>query len=154
MEMKSRLFNSVMKNQLSNYFWLWMPIVYCLLLSSGYLIVNVLMRSQKENLGSVIYALLFVLFYGLLAAPIMSIGYCKKIRKMSWRKYLCCVYNAIITAMYFTICTFPIDFKGMIYSVLSIPWLSVFFSSLLCGVITLIVYDLKKDSVEQKNYVS
>lgn len=143
-----------MKNKVSAYLWLWLPIVYCLLLLSGYWIALVLLSPYKGDWGLLIYTLLFLLIYGLVAAPIMSIIYCRRIRTMGWKKYLCCVYNAIITAMYFTICTFPIDFKGVIYSVLSIPWLSVFFSSLLCGVITLIVYDLKKDSVEQKNYVS
>ena len=113
-----------------------------------------LLSPYKGDWGLLIYTLLFLLIYGLVAAPIMSIIYCRRIRMMGRKKYLGCVYNAIITAMYFIICTFPIDFKGVIYSVLSIPWLSVFFSSLLCGVITLIVYDLKKDSVEQKNYVS
>ena len=146
MKIKGNLFISTIKNKAANYFWLWVPIVYCLLLSLGYLAVNVLMSSHKGNLGSVIYALLFVLFYGLVVVPIMSILYCKKIRTLSWKKYLCCLYNAIMTGMYFTICMLPMGLKSVMYSVLSIPWLSVFFSSLFCGVITLIVYDLKKVS--------
>mgnify|MGYP007099801851 CR=1 FL=1 len=54
-----------MMKKSSDYFWLWMPIVFCLLLSSGYFIVNALTDSHKDNPGAVIYALLFVVFYGL-----------------------------------------------------------------------------------------
>ena len=139
-----------MMKKSSDYFWLWMPIVFCLLLSSGYFIVNALTDSHKDNPGAVIYALLFVVFYGLIAAPVMSILYCKKIRNVGWRKYLCCLYNAVVTGMYFTICMFPQDFRGVVYSVLSIPSLVVFLSGLLCGGVTLMVFDLRKS----KNRVS
>ncbi len=137
-----------MKNKLSAYLWLWLPIVYCLLLSLGYLVVNVLMTPHKDDLGAVIYALLFILVYGLIAAPIMSILYCRRTSTMGWKKYLCCVYNAFMMSLYYTICMLPSNFISAFYSMLSIPWLSVFFVSLLSGVITLVICDLKKTSKE------
>ena len=50
-----------MMKKSSDYFWLWMPIVFCLLLSSGYFIVNALTDSHKDNPGAVIYAVCGVL---------------------------------------------------------------------------------------------
>ena len=143
-----------MKNKISAYLWLWLPIVYCLLLSSGYMVVNVLMSPHKSNLGTVIYALLFILVYGLIAAPVMSIIYCRRIRTMGKKKYFCCVYNAFMMSWYFTICMHPSNFISVLHSMLSIPWISVFFASLFCGVITLVICDLKKTSKEWKCFIT
>lgn len=137
-----------MKKKISVYLWLWLPIGYCLLLSLGYLVVNMLMSPYKGNLGAVVYALLFILVYGLVAAPIMSIIYCRRICTMGWEKYLCCAYNAFMMSLYYTICMRPSNFVSVLHSMLSIPWLSVFFASLFCGAITLVICDTKKTSKE------
>ncbi len=143
-----------MKNKASAYLWLWLPIVYCLLLLSGYWIALVLLSPYKGDWGLLIYTLLFLLIYGFVAAPIMSIIYCRKIHTMGWKKYLCCVYNAFMMSLYYIICMLPSNFIKVFHSMLSIPWLSLFFPSLLCGMITLVICDLKKASVGRKCYLS
>ena len=137
----------IMKNKRIGFYWLIMPIVHCMLLSAGYYAVNVLMKSQRGNWGALLYALLFIAFYSIVISPILSIIYCKKLYLMSWGKYLCCFYNATMMGMYYTLCIFPADIKGFISSVMSIPWISMFLSSLVSGLITLIIHDVKKQKM-------
>ena len=127
-------------------FWLWMPIVNCMLLVLGYSVFYILMDPYRRELGAVVFALLFILFYAVIVVPLMSVFYCKKICKMGRAKYLCCLYNAVMMGMYITLCLLPFNsfnLRFIMNSVLSIPWLSVFISSLICAMITLIVYEVK-----------
>ena len=138
-----------MKKSGVGFYWLIMPIVHCMLLSAGYCVVNVLINTQHGNWGVLPYALLFIVFYSIVVSPFLSIIYCKKICVMSGIKYLCCFYNATMMGMYYTLCIFPSDVKGFISSIMSIPWISTFLSGLVSGVITLIIYDVKKDKENQ-----
>ena len=134
-------------------FWLWMPVVYCLLLLSCYLAFG---YSLPNDLGSIVALLHFHYFYTFIVAPIMSILYCRIIGNMGWIKYLCCIYNAVIMGSYFTIyLVFRNISKGyietlselietIVLSVKEMPYFSVFIPALICGLITLIVYDVTK----------
>ena len=132
-----------------NTYWFWLPLVHCLLLTLGYFLCHVFVQSLGNDLGNVVYALVFIVLYTFVMAPLTSISYCKRIRTMSWRKYLCCIYNAVMTAMYFTLCMLPENVQALIYSVISIPWIAVFFSSLLCGAMTLIISDVKNLKIKR-----
>lgn len=133
-------------------FWLWKPIVNCLLLTLGYFVVQLLLRPFRGEWGALGFVLIFLALYSIIIAPLMSIVYCKRICAMGWTKYLCCIYNSIMIGMYYTVCLVPSNLEHIQHimtSVLSIPWLSVFFSSLICGLITLIVHDVKRNNVSK-----
>ena len=131
-------------------FWLWMPIIYCLLLSFGYIALDIIL---PDEMGSAVVGLIFVTFYATVVAPLMSISYCKRIRNMGWTKYLCCIYNAIMMGSYFTIYWIPTHYFGRelaeiifwtMVSMVSSVSLFVLLPALICGLITLIVYDVKR----------
>lgn len=127
-------------------FWLWKPIVNCLLLTLGYFVVQLLLSSFAGDWGALGFVLKFLALYSIIIAPLMSIVYCRKIRTMGWTKYLCCLYNAIMIGMYVVIIYSPTKvsiLEYLITLITFIPWNSVFLPSLLCGLVTLIVYDVK-----------
>jgi hypothetical protein len=94
------------------------------------------MESLKGDWGGFFYVLLFLILYVLVLAPATAIFYCKKIHSIGWIKYLCCIYNAIITAMYFPVCT-------LFRKIFGLPTLAVGLSSLIFGMSALIIYDIK-----------
>ena len=134
-------------------FWLWMPIIHFLLLFLCYCAVGI---SLPDDLGSVKALLLLHIIYTFAISPIMSILYCKKIREMGWTKYLCCIYNAVMMGTYFTmylvfrnidkgfIETLSKLIETIVLSVKELPYYSVFIPALICGLVTLIVYDVKR----------
>jgi len=129
-------------------FWLWMPIVNCTLLVLGYSIFYtlIMISPYRRTLGAAVFSLLFILFYAVIVVPLMSVFYCKKICEMCWAKYLCCIYNALMIGVYFIIVVLPINVSitsFLLSLVKTIPWNSVVLSSLICGMITLIIYDVK-----------
>lgn len=67
---------------------------------------------------------------------------------LGWTKYLCCVYNSVIMDMYFLIVStlfssIPIDFEYVRQAMLGVEGLSVLIPSLICGVVTLTIYNVK-----------
>lgn len=133
-------------------YWLWMPIVYCLLLSFGCIaIINIL----PKGLESVFVFLVFLAFYTLALIPVMSISYCKRICKMRWKKYLCCIYNAFVTGLCIAPClvveminkgqieTTSYLFEIIIEYIRSPFFLCSFILALICGLLTLLRYDEK-----------
>ena len=134
-------------------FWLWMPIIHCLMLSLGVIVLE-----TKGDPSDIMLGLIFVLFYAFVAAPITSIWYCKRIHTMGWTKYICCIYNAVMTGMYFAVflivtknyynrgLKFILDLLIRVTDEFS--FLSVFIPALICGLITLITYDKKNLKAE------
>ena len=133
--------------------------MHCVLLALGLFILGLVLDSlpvDGDNLGLVVYVVILELFYILVVAPLMSISYCKKIRTMGRSKYLYCLYNAVMTGMYFMIYHMPAHLKslkhGFIYVLLSVlstvihfSFFTVFFSCLISGLITLKIYDVRKN---------
>ena len=133
-----------------------MPIINWLLLSFGLPVVDYISGNDWGAIG------LFLAFFGfcsLVAAPVMSILYCRRIRTLGWPKYLCCIYNAVAMGLYsMAYCIDKYvgggDYLGSseIESVTEIfkatinplTFLPVFIPALICGLITLIVYDVTK----------
>ena len=132
-----------------NMYWLWMPIVHLVLLVLGYFIVDILMEPFGNDLGIIVFAVAFLVFYVLVAVPLMSILYSKKIRTIGWKKYLCVIYNALVMGMYMPICYMPLSLKSFAYALISFPSLIVSVSALLCGIITLIVNDVRNSYKNQ-----
>ena len=129
-------------------FWLWMPVVYSLVLAIGYAVLDNIL---PNDLGSVYAGVAFLMLYTLVITPTMSILYCKKLRKMGWTKYLCCIYNAFMIGIYIVlgvligiIETYPLTLLDVVESLTTFPCLSVFIPALICGLVTLIVYDVKR----------
>ena len=138
-----------MKKRLSLY-WFWMPIVHCLLLILGYFVFYALIEPLGGDWGGLAYVLFFFALYMIVIAPLMAFFYCKKInaRGVGWKKYLYCLYNSVIMGMYYIVCTMPfnnlpIDLKYVMAAVISAPGLAVLIPSLICGAVTLIVYDAR-----------
>ena len=139
-----------MKKKLYLY-WLWMPIIHCLLLSVNLIFLVVTM---PDDWGMVYLGLLVELLYALMLGPVMSILYCKRIHTMRWTKYICCIYNAYMTGMYFAVFLivtknyYNRGLKFIIDLIVEVtnefPFLSAFIPALICGLITLIVYDVTK----------
>ena len=74
-----------------------MPIINWLLLSFGLPVVDYISGNDWGAIG------LFLAFFGfcsLVAAPVMSILYCRRIRTLGWPKYLCCIDNAVAMGLY------------------------------------------------------
>jgi len=117
-----------------------LPAVYCLLFALGYFACRIFMESLEGDWGGFFYVLLFFVLYVLVLAPATAIFYCKKIHTLGWIKYLCCIYNAIMTAMYFPM---SMLFRDITEAIFSLPTLAVGLSSLICGMATLIIYDAK-----------
>ena len=140
-----------MKKRLILY-WLGMPVIYCLLLTLGYLCVYfILVDYVGADWGSLVYLIILNTFYALVVAPLMAFFYCKRIYTMGlgWTKYLCCVYNSVIMGMYFLVVSMlfssiPIDFEYVRQAMLGVQGLSVLIPSLICGTFTLIIFDIKK----------
>ena len=139
-------------------YWLWMPIIYCLVLASGLISLETCL---PDDLGVAGLGLILILFYALVLAPIMSFFYCKKLREMSWTKYLCCIYNAVMIGMYFAVFLivtrnyYNIGLISIINLLVEVTYefsfLIVFIPALICGLITLIVYDVKKRKTEDNS---
>ena len=133
-------------------YWLWMPIIHFLLLFLCYCAVGI---SLPDDLGSVKALLLLHIIYTFAISPIMSILYCKKLRKMGWTKYLCCIYNAFMIGIYLVLGMLigiienrPLTLLDVVKSLTTFPCLSVFIPALICGLVTLIVYDVKRRKTE------
>lgn len=128
-----------------------MPVIHCLLLTLGYLCVYfILVDYVGADWGSLVYLIILNIFYALAVSPLMAFFYCKKIHTMGlgWTKYLCCVYNSVIMDMYFLIVStlfssIPIDFEYVRQAMLGVEGLSVLIPSLICGVVTLTIYNVK-----------
>lgn len=148
-----------MKEKIYKFYWLWMPIVHCVLLALGLFILGLVLESlpvDGDNLGLLVCVVILEWFYILVVAPLMSISYCKKIRTMGRSKYLYCLYNAVMTGMYLTICSMPAILKslkhgfiyvllGVLSTVINFSFFTVFFSCLISGLITLKIYDVRKN---------
>ena len=148
-----------MKKKLYLY-WLWMPIVYLILLTLGFFIFFVPFIGKSANWEYLWVGFIFVSIYALVLSPIMSISYCKNIRDMGWKKYLCCLYNAFMMGSYFTIYWIPTHYFDRelveiifltVASIVSSLSLFVSIPALLCGLATLIVYDVKKRKTEDNS---
>ena len=130
-----------------------MPIVHCIILMLGF---AALYAPFMDNLWYLPFGIIFIAVYALVLSPIMSISYCKNLCDMGWKKYLCCIYNAIMTGMYISIgavlgileTTRCLTLKLILLSLFAFPSFTVFISALLCGLITLRVYDVKKRKTE------
>ena len=138
-----------MKKKLRLY-WLWMPVIHFLLLFFCYYAV---INSIGSDLGNVVILLNLHVFFAFFVTPTTSVLYCRVIRRMDWKKYLCCIYNAVIMGLYYTIneIFIYIDNDRTIrigWTFLSFPYLSVFIPALICGLITLITYDKKNRKAE------
>ena len=140
-----------MKNKLYLY-WLWMPIIHWILLTLGFQVFYI---PLMEDLGYLPFAIIFVLIYAFVVSPIISISYCKRIRDLGWVKYICCVYNALIIgtygAVFFITSKDNTVFESIIHSLRFFPCFAVAISSLICGLTTLIVYDVKKRKTEDNS---
>lgn len=139
---------SVMKKKTPKLFWLWMPIVNCVLLMIGYLILLIIPNVPKLVVD------IFIWFYAIIMAPLMSIFYCKRICVMGLKKYLCCVFNAIMMGMYIVISKLLFNLDFLKFSVLSGPLFSVLFSGLICGIITLMIYDVRMYHIKNNDYAT
>ena len=133
-------------------FWLWMPVVYSLVLAIGYAVLDNIL---PNDLGSVYAGVAFLMLYTLVITPTMSILYCKKLRKMGWTKYLCCIYNAFMIGIYLVLGVLigiienrPLTLLDVVKSLTTFPCLSVLIPALICGLVTLIVYDVKRRKTE------
>ena len=142
-----------MKKKLHLY-WLWMPIVHCIILMLGF---AALYAPFMDNLWYLPFGIIFIAVYALVLSPIMSISYCKNIRDMGWKKYLCCIYNAIMMGGYSTVYWIPThhfdrELVEIIFltvaSIVSSLSLFVSIPALICGLITLITYDKKNRKAE------
>ena len=137
-----------MKKKLYLY-WLWMPIIHWILLTLAF---QVLYIPLMEDFGYLPLALLFIFICAVVVSPVISILYCKRIRDMGWIKYICCTYNAVIIgtygAIFFLTSKNDTVFESIIHSLSFFPCGSVSISSFICGLITLIIYDLKKRKTE------
>ena len=128
-------------------FWLWMPVVYSLVLAIGYAVLDNIL---PNDLGSVYAGVALLMLYTLVITPTMSILYCKKLRKMGWTKYLCCIYNAFMIGIYLVLGMLigiienrPLTLLDVVKSLTTFPCLSVFIPALICGLLTLLRYDEK-----------
>ena len=132
-----------------NLYWLGMPIVHCVLLVVVHFFVYFsLMEPYSHDWGGIVQSVLFIVFYALVVTPFMSVLYCKKIHGMGWTQYLCCLYNSVMMGLYFVVCTIPfnnlpINLDYVMTAIMSFPALSVIIPSLICGVVTLVIYDVK-----------
>ena len=130
--------------------WLWLPIVNSLLLILGFWGY---WNTATDDGGAIYGLILLNVFYALVAVPTMSIFYCKNIREMGWAKYLCCIYNAVAIGIHKQIYEWDAESLTEIFensSQLSYV-ISVFIPALICGLITLIVYDVKKRKTEDNS---
>ena len=148
-----------MKKKLHLY-WLWMPVVYLILLTLGFFIFFVPFIDKGTNWKYLGVGVISVSIYALVLSPIMSISYCKNIRNMGWKKYLCCIYNAIMMGGYSTvywITKLHLDRELIeiifltVSSIVSSLSLFVSIPALICGLITLITYDKKNRKAEDNS---
>ena len=150
MRVASKKGDVVMKKRI-NLYWLGMPILHCILLIVGFFFVYFfLMEPNSHDWGGIVWSLLFVIFYALVAAPLLAFFYCKKIHRMGmgWTKYLCSLYNSVMMGMYNVVCTmpfntYPINLKYIMTEVISVPGLSVVIPGFICGILTLVICDVR-----------
>lgn len=138
-----------------NVYWLWMPVVHCLSLALGIVLF------YQWMLPGVWELMLFMGFYSLIVSPVISFFYAKRIRGMGWWKYLCVVYNAVLSGGYLFAAGLSPDLglsadfvlammsyitatDHLSYFVLGLLSNGVLITSLLCGIITLVIYDVKR----------
>lgn len=141
-----------------NLYWLWMPVVHCVILILGYSICYFYVGSLGGDLANILYDLLFVMLYSLVVAPLMAVFYCMKLHRMGlgWTKYLCCAYNSVMMGLYFVVgmilfTNCPINLKYVWFTLISFPGLSVIISGLMCGVVTLVICDVKSALSSRNN---
>ena len=130
--------------------WLWLPIVNSLLLILGFWGY---WNTAPDNGGAIYGLILLIVFYVLVAVPTMSIFYCKNIREMGWAKYLCCIYNAVAIGIHKQIYEWDAESLTEIFeNSLQLSYvISMFISALICGLITLIDYDVTKRKTEDNS---
>ncbi len=139
-------------------YWLWMPIVHCLSLALG--IVLFYQWIKFFDIGSgmwpgVYELVLFMSFYSFIISPVISFLYAKRIRGMGWWKYPCVVYNAVLSGGYLFFTSLPpsmvLDIMSCItdtdhsaYFMIGLSSNGVLITSFLCGIVTLVIYDVKR----------
>jgi len=134
-----------------NLYWLWMPVIHCVILVLGhFFIFFLLMDPNNHDWGGIVQNALVIVFYALVVTPLLAVLYCKKINGMGWgwTKYLCCLYNSLMMGMYFVVITIPfnnlpINLNYLMTVLISVPGLSIIIPSLICGIVTLVIYDVK-----------
>ena len=136
--------------------WVWRPLGNCLLLVLGFMAAYVWTAMEGSDWGGLVYALGFVMLYDLILIPLMTVFYCRRIGYMGWPKYLCCLYNAVVLGLYFTVGTIPfntepVDLQYIAETAGSALGLSAMVSALLCGVATLVAGDVKRSAREKKS---
>lgn len=107
---------------------LFVPILLCIGLRAALSIIALLVFYMGMGLwGLGAAAVVYI--------PFVTIIYCKRIRCLGWKKYLFCVYNAVVFLL-----SYP-DYTIM-------AGIAVY--ALLCGLLTLIYYHQKDKNHEQK----
>ena len=118
------------------FYVLLMPVLHCFgnylaLFIFGLCVVGIF----GSDLGSVVVFAWVMGIFEIVYVPFVTIRYCKRIRHLDWKKYLCCLYNALIIVLPFLLEPNIVTVGVAVYA-------------LLCGLFALLYYHEEDKSPE------
>lgn len=131
-------------------YWLWMPILHNIVLYVSVSLIGIVIGKLfgRGDWGAVVIGAWALGIFAVVMIPLMTITYCKNVRYLGWKKYLCCFYDAVLIA-YFEL-NGRITLKVILYYMMAPQAIIAFTFALLCGLFTLIYYNRKDKNIPPK----